>query len=296
MQAEKAPRTRSAYESGWRAFLHWCAAADREALPASPASVRDFVSWCIVRQYRISTIVIRLCAIAHYHQRSGHASPYDEATRRYVANARRELREHRAGKLALSYDMLRRIMPMFPETLTGLRNRAMVLLGFASGWRRSEIVALRYSDVQFVPRGVTLWQRHSKTDQTGQGRLVGIPSGSHELTCPVRALAAWIAVRGDWDGPLFVRLTGRQQITKEALEPRGQMLHLALRHAIRQIGENHNNYGAHSLRSGMVTTSAENGADLPAIMQRTGHRSVQTVLRYVRPAQVFRTDPLAGVL
>lgn len=296
MQAEKALNTRSAYASGWKAFLAWCAAAQCAPLPASPESVRDFVTWCIMQHYRMSTIMIRVCAIAHYHERAGLPSPYDDTTRKYVSNARRQAREQPAGKLALTYRMLQRIAPLFPDTPTGVRNRAMIFLGFAAGWRRSEIVALRSSDVHFLPQGLALWQRYSKTDQKGEGRLVGIEPGSRELTCPVRALAAWLQLRGDFEGPLFVRMTNRQRVTREALEPRGEILHLALKKLIAQIGENAAEFGAHSLRAGMITEAAKSGASEAAIKQRTGHRCSKTLQRYIRPANIFDFNPMRNVL
>lgn len=296
MEAQKALNTRRAYTSGWKAFVSWCAAVERIWLPAEPATVRDFATWCITQQYRLSTVALRLSAIAHYHQNAGAAAPVDEAVRRYLANAKRELKEEPAGKAALTYDILRRAAARFPDTAVGIRNRAMILLGFASGWRRSEIVALRLTDISFVPQGLALWQRSSKTDQIGEGRLVGIERGQRAVTCPVRALQAWLSLRGDWAGPLFVRIGPRQQVTRIGLEPRGETMHNALKRVLEQIGEDPRRFGAHSLRSGMITEAAKHGASEAAIKQRTGHKSSETLQKYIRPANIFEFNPLKGVL
>ena len=236
-----------------------------------------------------------MSAIAHYHLEAGLKSPYDESIQRYLTSARRHLKEGPSGKKALTYELLRKVVQRFPANTTlGIRNRAMVLLDFASGWRRSEIVALGYSDVRLVPEGLELWQRASKVDQTGEGRLVGIRPGKRRLTCPIRALRAWLEVRGHWRGPLFVRIHRNGTPTREGLEPRGSALHQALKRALAEVGEDASEFGAHSLRAGMVTEAAKHGASESAIMMRTGHKSSQTLRRYIRASNRVRVRSAEG--
>lgn len=294
--AKKSRNTQIAYRSAWKAFSAWCAATNSDALPATVSTVRDFLTWSIAQEYRLETVFLRLSAINHFHREAGLTPPMDQDLRAYLVNARRELKEGRRGKKAVTYDLLARIAGRFPDTNAGVRNRAMILLCFASGWRRSEIVALHFLEVSFCSEGVALWQRSSKTDQLAQGRMVGVSEGSREATCPVRALRAWIERRGDWDGPLFPRLLGNGSITREALEPRGYALYDALKAVIELVGEDPRPYGAHSLRAGMITEAAKAGANEWAIMARTGHRCLSTLHRYIRPAKVFDMNPLAGVL
>jgi integrase len=156
---------------------------------------------------RLETLHVRMNTIAHYHREGNHPTPVDDSVRAYLSYARRERKEEPRGRAALTYDHLRRIALDFlsSESPIAIRDRAMILLGFASGWRRSELVSLRLSDISFVPKGVELWLRFSKTDQAGEGRIVGIEAGRKSLTCPVRALRSWLNVRGSWEGPLFVR-------------------------------------------------------------------------------------------
>lgn len=295
-QAERAPNTRLAYAHGWKTFLAWCDAAECSALPAEPTTVRDFAAWSIARGHRLNTVFVRMSAISHYHRAAGLATPCDESVRAFLANARRDLREEPAGKTALSYPLLRRIALCFPDTLPGTRNRAMILLQFAAGWRRSEIVALRRGDVHFVAKGMALWQRSSKTDQAGEGRLVGIERGKRALTCPVRALEKWLELRGEWDGPLFVRFSPRGEMTHAALAPRAETLHKALKSVLQRAGEDARRFGSHSLRAGMITEAAQHGASEAAIMRRTGHKTSACLRRYIRPANIFEFNPLKGVL
>jgi integrase len=296
VQSRKAPNTRTAYASSWRGFVTWCDAVGLRSLPASPQTVRDFTTWCINENYRLATVTVHICAIAHYHREAGHPSPYDETVRAHMINARRYLKEEPRGKEALTYDLLRKIVPHFPETCLGIRNRAMILLGFASGWRRSEIVALRSNDVKFVDKGVQLWQRSSKTDQIGKGRLVGIEPGKRASTCPVRALRAWVEIRGNWRGPLFPKMRPNGTMTRESLKPRAGVVKDALTSVLQKAGEDIRRFGAHSLRSGMITEASKHGASETAIKQRTGHKCSATLQKYIRPASVFDFNPLKGVL
>lgn len=296
LQAQKAVNTRLAYAHGWKMFLAWCAAAERSSLPAEPATVQEHAAWSIARGLRLNTVLVRMSAIAHYHREAGLANPCDRSVRLFLMNARRELREEPGGKAALPYELLRNIASRFPDTLPGIRNRAMILLQFAAGWRRSEIVALRYSDVNFVAQGIALWQRSSKTDQTGEGRLVGIERGKRAVTCPVRALEAWLAIRGDWEGALFVRSGPHGEMTRTALASRAEVLHMALQRVLEKAGEDAGRFGSHSLRAGMITEAAQHGASEIAIMRRTGHKTSACLRRYIRPANIFEFNPLKGVL
>jgi integrase len=297
MKAETAVCTRRAYASGWKAFRQWCELAGRESLPASTDCIADFVCWCIEQKLRLETAAVRVNAINWYHRGAGFAPPGDESIRALLANARRLLKERPAGKTPISYELLSECVAALPAKQAGLRvrNRAMILLAFAAGWRRSEVVKLDDTDVKFVPKGMEVFLPNSKTDQIGEGLTVGIPPGTRVETCPVRAMRAWIAYRGDWRGPLFVGFRGKT-MTHKRMHERAEMLHRSLKRALVAAGIDAKEYGSHSLRAGMITTALEHGASEAAIMKRTGQKSVQTVHRYFRPASAFSVDPLASVL
>jgi site-specific recombinase XerC len=148
-------------------------------------------------------------------------SPVAASVSAFIAKAKRDLKEDPGGKAAVTRFHIIEIAKRLKNDPIQIRNRAMILVTFASGWRRSESTGLLYSDVRFVKEGMTLWLRKSKTDQEGKGRLVGIHSGRSAVACPVRALKAWLKIRGKWDGPLFVAFTPRRAITRDGLGGRG---------------------------------------------------------------------------
>jgi site-specific recombinase XerD len=296
MQAKRSHNTERAYAHSWSQFERWCGKAGRRALPASAETVSLFVAWCLEEGYRLKTIRLRLAAVASRHSQEGHDSPVTGEVRKLLQAAAREKTEEPAGKSALTPDQVRRICDRLEDRVPrDVRDRAIILLGFASGWRRSELAALRLADVKLEPRkGLIVRLRRSKTDQLGQGRVVGIHYGKRKETCPVRAYEAWLKVRGEWRGPLFTRINKAGEVLRDGLS--GESILDIVKRCLERIGVDSASYGAHSLRSGMITAAAESGADASAIMGRSGHRSLSTVISYIRPAQVFSQNPLANVL
>ncbi len=296
MQAKRSHNTERAYAHSWSQFERWCSRAGRRALPATAETVSLFVAWCLEEGYRLKTIRLRLAAIAFQHAHKGHDSPVNEEVRKLLQAAAREKTEEPAGKSALTPAQIRRICDRLQADVPrDVRDRAILLLGFASGWRRSELAALRLADVKLEPRkGLVLRLRRSKTDQLGQGRVVGIHYGKRKDTCPVRAYEAWLQVRGEWRGPLFTRVNKAGEVLRDGLS--GESILDIVKRCLALIGVDPASYGAHSLRAGMITAAAESGADASAIMGRTGQRSLQTLMGYIRPAQAFSANPLANVL
>jgi integrase len=297
MRWSGAANTVRAYATQWRIFENWCREAGRPALPAHEETAALYATWCIEQSgVRLATVDLRLNAIASRHRREGFPNPVSRQVRALVSYAARQRREEPAGKRALTLEHLRRIAGRLSggSRVIHVRDRAIVVFGFALGWRRSEIAALNLADVSFTDSGVLVLQRWSKTDQQARGRLVGVQYGDNQLTCPVRALQAWLAVRGSWAGPLFNPTNPAGQVSRSRISD--EMILDIVQRELRRIGEDPRPYGAHSLRSGLVTVAAENGASIAAIMQRTGHRCVQQVMKYVKPAEAFRANPLKGVL
>jgi integrase len=295
LAAARAPSTVENYRSAWRNWERWCAAVGAAALPANAALLIDYAAWCIAEGFRFETVLVRLKGVNFEHRGQNLPLPYDETVRRFLANARRHLCERPQGKDAVTPEQLRRIAAAFHvrARLIDIRDCALILIGFACGWRRSELVSLDLEDLDRFEHGVSLWLGKSKTDQIGSGRLVGIFRGQDAATCPVRSLEEWLARRGRSAGPLFTRLGGGYLQT-ERLD--GSGVWRAVKRGMQLIGEDPGRYGAHSLRAGMITASIESGATETSIMLRTGHRSYDTLRRYVRPARAFQSDPLAGVL
>lgn len=234
-------------------------------------------------------------SIAAFHGQAGRASPIGDDVRELLACIRRRVGvAPKHAKAALSLGDLRRMVDACGRSDGGVRDRAVLLLGFASGLRRSELSALDLVDVAEVRAGLVLQLRKSKTDQEGRGRELGIPRGRRGATCPVRAVNAWLGHRGDEPGPFFVRLSIDGALTRERLSPAG--VASVVQRLAAAIGLNATRYAGHSLRAGLATAAAELGASDRAIMSRTGHRSSEMVGRYVRHGSLFAADPLRCAL
>jgi len=174
------------------------------------------------------------------------------------------------------------------------RDRAVILLGFATALRRSNISALTLDDIAFCREGITVRVRKEKQDQEGKGRIVGIPRGANRHTCPLIALESWLDVRGREPGPLFVRMD-RSRVHRPlvTLAPQG-VLGLVKRN-IAKIGIDATEYGAHSLRAGFVTEALEKGVGEIRVANHTGHRSLSTLRRYFRPRDLFKANACAAL-
>ena len=294
-------RTSQCYASDWRVFVAWCMAAGRRPLPASAETLTLYATWLLTERHRRTTTAARhMTAVIHQHRRSGLQPPDAKDARDLLAHVKRRRREQPRGKAALTPDALRLMLETCdPSSPCGVRDRALILLGFGSGLRRSEITALRLADVSFPPQGIAVEIRHAKTDQEGKGRTVGVWAGQHELTDPVRAVRRWIEVRGDWEGPLFTRMQrrGRDQFVIGRSGIDGQSVAKAIKRAAKRAGLNSSDFSGHSLRAGAVTAAADAGSTEAEIMKMSGHKALTTMRGYIRSVAAFHgRNPLAGVL
>lgn len=295
-EERRAAATRKAYTSDWRDWTAWCDAAGKRPLPASPDSLSLYVVSMAQRGKSVATIERRLCAIVARHAAAGEPSPAPKGgdVRELVLAVRRKLGTAPRAKAALMASDLVVCLEALPKTDRGVRDRAVLVLGFASGLRRSELAALQLEDVDIVREGLRLRIGRSKTDQEGAGRLFGVHRGKRALTCPVRALEAWLQVRGDWAGPLFTPVRYYGEVVRQGIN--GDAIAGIVQRAAARAGLDPAKYGGHSLRAGCATEAAARGAGESAIMERTGHRSVGMVRRYIRHATIFARDPLDGAL
>jgi integrase len=172
------------------------------------------------------------------------------------------------------------------------RDRALLLIGFAGGFRRSELVGLDVADVEPVKQGLILNIRRSKTDQLGVGRKIGIPFG-RSRHCPVQAVDAWLAAGEINEGPLFCPVNRHGVLTPSRLS--GEAVSTILKHRLRGAGIDPAGYSGHSLRSGFATSAAQAGVSSWKIRQQTGHASDAMLARYIRDGELF-VDNGAGAL
>jgi site-specific recombinase XerD len=326
IRASKAENTVRGYQSDWRAFCAWCEGHGLCPVPALPESVAAFIAESASR-LKVGSVQRRLNAIAEAHKALGLDSPTHSAI---VANTMKGIRRTKgtapAQKSAALTGDIRAMVDATDAGLIGLRDRALILLGFAGAFRRSELVALTAGDCAFGSDGLTVTLRRSKTDQTGAGRKVGIPYGSNPETCPVRTVQAWI---GELQGadtrcrvatpesnalpdsptlsghvygrtqppsgpdplspkPLFRSINRHGQIASGGLS--GGDVARVVKKLAERAGLDAAKYAGHSLRAGHATSAAIAGASERSIMNQTGHRSVQMVRRYIRDGSLFREN------
>jgi site-specific recombinase XerD len=292
-QQSKATNTVRAYRADWNHFSEWCASHKQASLPALPGTVTLYLT-ALTSTHKTATITRRISAISQAHQLAGYESPTkDSKVRTVMAGIRRTKGTAQSAKTPVLIDDLRRMIVRLPETLKSVRDRASLLVGFAGAFRRSELVALNWADVEFTRDGLLVCIRRSKTDQEGEGRKIGIPFGSNPATCPVRCLQHWIDRSGIMEGPLFRPINRHAHIARKRLS--GEAVAGIVKQYASSIGLDQTNFAGHSLRSGLATSSAAAGASERSIMNQTGHRSLTTVRRYIREGSLFRENAAAVV-
>jgi site-specific recombinase XerD len=290
LDAARSANTHRAYRSDWAAFTGWCHARDLTPLPASPTTLALYLT-DQARALKTSTLQRRLVAIAQTHRAAGQPSPTEDAGVRAVwRGIRRTVGTAQVGKAALLTDDIRQLVEALAETTAGMRDRALLLLGFAGAFRRSELVALDVTDVQLVSEGAVVTIRRSKTDQEGIGERIGIPRGRQAETCPVGALRTWLEMLGrerrTSQGPLFRAVDRNGNIRSTRLSA-CDVARIVKRVAER-AGLDPTEYAGHSLRAGLATSAAIAGVEERAIMAQTRHKSVAVARRYIRDGSLFR--------
>jgi integrase len=236
---------------------------------------------------------MRVAAVAYFHRKAGLESPASASVVREVICGAKRLSKPAIGKAAFSADQVRAMVSSLPGTPQGKRNRAILCLGFATALRRSNLSALTLSDIEFRPEGVAIRVLREKQNQVGEPRWIGV-FRTRRRSCPVRALRAWLEIRGNEPGPLFCHVRRSRVYPRAGLS--SQEFGPIVQRAAAAAGLDPERYGAHSLRAGFVTAAAENGTSPLVIMQTTGHRSMSTLERYFRPASAFNVNPLARLL
>jgi integrase len=295
LDASQADSTRRGYRSDLAHFTAWCEVRAIAALPAEPATVARYLADLAEQGYKVATLERRIAAISQAHQAREFDTPTRSlAVRKVFAGIRRAHGVAQAAKAPVLPDDLRAMLAHLDDSLSGRRDRALLLLGFAGAFRRSELVGLTVEDLERRRDGLVVTLRRSKTDQEGQGTRKGIPRGRDKALCPVRAVEAWQAAAGIADGPLFRPIDRHGNVGAAALAPH----HVArlVKRLAAACGLDPDAYGGHSLRAGLVTAAAQAGAEERDIMRQTGHRSERTVRRYIREANLFRGNAADGLL
>jgi integrase len=291
----KAPATRRAYRSSWAAFASWCASQNVAALPSAPETVALYVTARADVGAKVATLSRALVAISQVHKATGVATPTSNAVVLEVMKGiRRKVGVAPVQKAPVLVAELKAMLQALPEGLRGVRDRALLLVGFAGAFRRSELVSLAVADLSFTSDGLEITLRRSKTDQESLGRKIGIPFGSSPHTCPVRSVRAWLDGAGIADGPVFRDVSRRGHVGTVRLSDKA--VARLVKRAAKAAGLDPAPLSGHSLRAGLATSAAKAGKSERAIMNQTGHRSEKMVRRYIRDASLFAENAAAGLL
>jgi len=291
---EKSAGTRRSYRSDWRIFTAWCAARDLNPLPATPETVARFLSAEATAGVKASTLGRRAAAIGYAHKLAGHREPPTnaETVKAVMRGIRRTIGTAPARKAPATAELVGEMLKHCPETLAGKRDRALLALGFAGAFRRSELVALEVTDLAEVPHGLRVMIRFSKGDQEGVGQEIAIPRGCRLR--PVEAVQIWLAGAGISTGPVFRPVLKGNRLQAAPLTDRS-VAAIVKRYAA-LAGLDPAQFSGHSLRSGFLTSGAEAGASIFKLMEVSRHRSVDTLRGYVRSADLFRDHAGVGFL
>jgi site-specific recombinase XerD len=289
---EKAAATRRAYRSDFRIFEAWCRGRGVSALPASPEAVVAFLAHDVETGSRPSTLGRRVAAIRYAHKLAGRPIPTDdERVKATMRGIRRSLGTAPRKKAPATAERIIAMALSTGQDLKGLRDRALLLIGFAGAFRRSELVALDLNDLEESELGYKVTIRHSKTDQEGVGQTIAIVRGS--VACPVAALKAWLAAAGTTAGPIFRSV--RKGGAVGGRLPSQTVADIVKAHAER-VGLDPALFAGHSMRSGILTSAAKRRASIFKMMDQSRHRSVETLRGYVRDAEIFKEHAGAGLL
>lgn len=283
--------TLSGYGYDWRAFEKWAKTMDLPALPATSDTVSLYLTDLLDQGKKVTTAWRKGSAIAHYHREAGHSSPFTVESYRLLLAVRKTRLESKRQMQPLLLKHVRQIAKAQAKlgTPLAIRDRAIILVGFLSALRRSSLVALNVADIEFVSQGLIIHVVKEKQDQQGKGRLIGIPKGKRPETCAVRALAAWLALRGTWAGPLFPGMQSGARM-------KGEAINKVVKRWVKRIGLNpKDRWAAHSLRAGLVTAAAENNCNEFVIRAQTGHRS-NSLQDYFRRTNLFKANACYGLL
>jgi site-specific recombinase XerD len=293
-KAEKAEATRRAYGTDFRLFREWCEGKGvNAALPATPETVAAYLAHGVAEGAKASTLGRRVAALRYAHKLASLPTPTDsEAVKATLRGIRRTIGAAKVKKAPAVAERVKAMVRGCPDTLAGKRDRALLLLGFAGAFRRSELVALDVEHLEESAEGLRVRITGSKTDQEGVGQTVAIARGVE--TCPVRALREWLDAAGIEFGPIF------RPINKSGVVAASRLTDRSVANIVKAYaglaGMDAKAFSGHSLRSGFLTSAAGKGASIFKMMDVSRHKSVDTLRGYVRDAELFRDHAGAGLL
>lgn len=297
--------TRRAYESDWNIFYYWCRDHDVEALPAKSETICLYLTALAEFNISVSTIVRKYTSINAIHRSAGHAAPKNEEIKRVLQGIKNTLGRPAEHARSISWDELRLLLCHTDNLMIGLRDAAILVLGWASALRRSELVALNNSDLDISDKGMLVKIRRSKTDQEGNGKIIAIPRMDKTKNpmnpfCPVEIVEKWIARKNsnNPDNPLFVSIGARGKNAwfwkSDRRLPDRMISNIVKKYAI-LAGIPAKNISAHSLRRGLATEAASRNVPERIIARHTRHASLVVLRQYIDEGTIWNENPLTSI-
>ena len=282
LKNSKSLNTLRAYQSDYKDFLLFCSKNGFQAMPTQPKILSIYLTHLSLFS-KYSTLKRRLASISILHKTKGHyIDTKHPVIIENLMGIKRRNGSNQKGKKPLLINDLKKIINSIHQSneksLKKVRDKALVLIGFSGGFRRSELVSLEFEDIEFVSEGVKIFVKRSKTDQSGEGMTKAIPYFDNHNFCPVLALKNWMELIDIKNGKIF-------NISDKNVA-------LIIKKYANHAGLDSNKYAGHSLRSGFATSTAESGADERNIMAMTGHKSTEMVRRYIKEANLFKNNAL----
>ena len=278
LKNSKANNTLRAYQSDFRDFTAFCSKNGFSSMPTQPKILALYITH-LSKSSKFSTLKRRIASISVIHKLKGHyLDTKHPIIMENLHGIKRTLGSRQKAKKPLLINDLKLIIKVIDKEK--IRDKALILIGFAGGFRRSELVNIYYEDVEFVSEGVKILIKRSKTDQSGEGILKAIPYFDNQEFCPVIALKNYINKK-------FV-----DDFERRIFEISDKSVALIIKRYADKAGLDSSRYAGHSLRSGFATTAAEFGAEERNIMAMTGHKSTEMVRRYIKEANLFKNNAL----
>ena len=281
LKSSKAINTLRAYKADYKDFAAFCIKNGFKPMPSEPKIITLYLTH-LSKICKFSTLKRRLASISVIHKLSGH---YIDVKHPMITEnlmgIKRTLGSYQKAKKPILINELKLIVDFINKEKNEknrLKYKALILIGFSGGFRRSELVDIDYEDLDFVPEGVKIFVKKSKTDQSGEGMTKGIPYFSNSEYCPVISLKKWIEISKIETGKIF-------DIADKSVA-------LIIKRYTSLAGLDSKKYSGHSLRSGFATSTAELGAEERSIMAMTGHKTTQMVRRYIKEANLFKNNAL----
>ena len=278
LKNSKANNTLRAYQSDFKDFTVFCSKNGFSPMPTQPKILALYITH-LSKSFKFSTLKRRIASISVIHKLKGHyLDTKHPIIMENLHGIKRSLGSRQKSKKPILINDLKLIINKIDKEK--IRDKALILIGFAGGFRRSELVNIYYEDIEFVPEGVKILIKRSKTDQSGEGTIKAIPYFDNQEFCPVIALKNYINNK-------FT-----DNFERRIFEISDKSVALIIKRYADKAGLDSSRYAGHSLRSGFATTAAEFGAEERNIMAMTGHKTTQMVRRYIHEANLFKNNAL----